>query len=251
MTRALTIRRLTGDDVMPVGIGYFFDEPSEDLIIQLLLAKELTAERRCAVIDGCRDVFVCISNQILTFNYSTPSTDATAMRLARVMDATGCAELSPLATIFFSCVLSIENISDDILLAAAIAALSGVKRGDEVQIPWWSAAVHRSAIAAYGFMGLLSIDPYSPRIAQALEELWVRQLINQWPVETPSLAREAARVQGSDAIISHALRALSNRNEQLQSGKSLLQGIAEQLAAKDWSRAWLAFLPENAKEVRN
>ena len=197
--RELTRQRLRGQDVTPVGSGYAA-EPSEDLIIQLLKVSDLPPERRAAIIAGCKDVY----KRLFAWLISPEEADkeATALgevtiRLSRVVDVAAPDELRRQTDSLLR-LCSDPAVASDVRAAAVRAAMSFQQTADHA--PLWEELLESPDVAAYAFSALLNIDPHAPRIERTLRKLWQRQFEENWPVDTPFLARRAARARGSEDV---------------------------------------------------
>ncbi len=238
--RELTVRRLMGEDTVPVGSGYFH-EPAEDLVIELLRSADLDPAKRAAVVAGCRYVYGKVANWLLAADdyERPPELVAALLRVSGVADAGCCAELADHAAAILQFVIAKPVIGKDLAVAAVTAALAHVQPGAEWQAPLWEAVLGRPDTAAYGITALLRIDPHSPRIERALSALWVHQAADAWPVDVAFLARSAARACGSDAIIFSMLTELKRQTQLLGDGRKVWEAVEDKLAERDWTRAWL------------
>lgn len=235
--RALTVRRLLGEDTMPVGRGYD-EEPSEDVIIQLLRAGDLDSTIRDAIIAGCKKVYARLWHWlVLPETCSSPGQpDEVAVRLCSVVDVTAPEGLQGPADSLLTLALDTPDVSSDVRKAAVRAAMGYPQ--SEAQVSLWERVLKRPEVAAYGFNALLSIDPRSPRIERALKELWRRQIIDDWPVDTAFLARRAARERDSDSIITGVLSAL-RREFGSSDGQKYWKSIEAELQRRPWTRDWM------------
>ncbi len=235
--RALTVWRLLGEDTMPVGRGYD-EEPSEDLIIQLLRADDLDSTIRDAIIAGCKEVYARLWHWLVS-----PETCPTpgqphevAVRLCSVVDVTAPEGLQGPADSLLTLALDTPDVSSEVRKAAVRAAMGYSQTEDQVSL--WEGVLRCPEVAAYGFNALLSIDPRSPRIERALKELWRRQVRDNWPVDTAFLMRRAAREQASDRIIGRVLSSLRADSEDSPTPQHEWNKLRAELDRRVWTRGW-------------
>ena len=234
--RALAVRRLVGEDTMPVGRGYD-EEPSEDLLIQLLRSDDLDAAIRDAIIAGCKEVYVRLW-QWLVSPETCPSPgqpDEVAVRLSSVVDVTAPEGLRGPADSLLTLALDAPEVSSDVRKAAVRAAMGYPQT--EAQVSLWERVLRCPEVAAYGFNALLSIDPHSPRIERALKELWRRQVVDGWSVDTAFLMRRAAREQQSEVMIPRMLFALREEWGR-PSEQAYWNKVEAELDRRPWTRNW-------------
>lgn len=245
----VVVRRLRGEDTAPAGDGYF-GEPAEDLVIRLLQSDQLADATRRSVIAGCGEVYA----EILA--WCVPPRDATmrqqfadtVTRASRVAELTKRPEFSPLAgMVLTGFVHEPSSIPKDALRASVRAALAYVHPGDELQVPMWQVVLRTPDVAAYGFSGLLRIQPHSDRIEQASKELFSRQMIDDWPVDAPFLLRRAARARKSEGLIARVLRAIRQSDQVVTDGRSLWEAVQQLLQERSWTREWLGSLAIEVK----
>jgi hypothetical protein len=246
--RDFIIRRLMGEDTVPVGSGYF-DEPAEDIVIELLRSADLDLAKRAAVVTGCRYVYGKVANWLLsTDDYQRPpELVAALLRVSSAADAGRCADLADHTAAILQFVIGKPVIGRDVAVAAVTAALAHVQPGAGWQAPLWEAVLDRPDTAAYGLTALLRIDPYAPRIERALMALWLHQIADAWLVDSAFLTRSAARARGSDAIIFSVLTELKQETQLLADGRTVWGGIESELARRKWTRAWLDELARRGK----
>ncbi len=228
--RELTTNRLLGDDVAPVGSSYS-DEPPEDLVIQLLRDRELSAETRHAVIEGCEQAYLQLLQGLVGRSKATARNwEAVAFRFCGTLDVASPPELKGLAYAFLDLILySSKDVSPAFLPPAVRAAMGYDQTPD--RIPAWETILkNHPSVAAYAFSALLTIIPRSPEIERYLQLLWEGQIRQGWPVDTAFLMRRASRKHGED-VIRRLLR-------WLQKQPYAKEGLAE-LKRREWSRNWL------------
>ncbi len=198
--RELTVCRILGEDTTPVGSPHL-DEPSEDLVIQLLRDEDLAEETRPAVIAGCEAVY----SKLLAWLASPANSDGpdnlteTATRLCRVIDVAEPKELRGHADAVLNLALNATSLPSGVLAAAVRAGMAFGCTPEHV--PAWEQVLKREEVAAYAFNALLAIDPRADRVSDALAFLWQKQLCEKWNVDTEFLARKAARLSGSEAVV--------------------------------------------------
>jgi hypothetical protein len=240
----LVVRRLMGEDMAPVGNGYF-DEPSEDLVIQLLRCEDLPGPTGDAVIEGCLHVY----GQLFAWLHTTksllapPSMTSTLERACSVADATGHPKLEGSAQALLSFASKTPQFPDGSLWAVVRGALSYVKPSDETQVSLWETVLRTPSVSAYGFMALLTIDPYSNRIDRALVELFLHQVCDAWAVDTAFLMRRAARERQSNRVIESVLSDLQEQTSPPGTASNAWDEITRELKRRDWSREWLPSSP--------
>ena len=156
--RQLCRRRILGEDTAPVGGGYF-DEPPEDLVIQLLRNGDLPAEIRQAAIGGCRDVYSAALAWLATGDQPQLHRDLieAATRLCRVVDVAEPMELRAHADGMLSLALDLPELPSSVLPAAVRASMAFGRTPDHVAL--WKRVLERSEVAAYAFNALVEIDP--------------------------------------------------------------------------------------------
>ncbi len=228
--RELTTNRLLGDDVAPVGSSYF-DEPPEDLVIQLLRNRELSPKTRHAVIEGCKQVYVQLQPALLGLGKATARNwEEVAFRFCGTLDVASPPELKGLAYALLDLILySSPDVSTAFLPPAVRAAMGYDQTPD--RIPAWETILkNHPPVAAYAFSALLAIVPRSQEIERYLKLLWERQIRSDWPVDTAFLMRRASRKHGKD-VIRRLLR-------WLQKQPYANKAVAE-LKRREWSRNWL------------
>ena len=235
--RALTVRRLLGEDTMPVGRGYD-EESSEDLIIQLLRANDLDSTIRAAIIAGCKEVYAQLWHWLVSpETCPTPGQpDEVAVRLCSVVDVAAPEGLQGPADSLLTLALDTPDVSSEVRKAAVRAAMGYPQA--EAQVSLWEGVLRCPEVAAYGFNALLSIDPHSPRIERALKELWRRQVRDNWPVDTAFLMRRAAREQASDRIIRRVLSSLRADFEGSPARQHEWNKLRAELDRRVWTRGW-------------
>ena len=251
--REFTVRRILGKDTAPVGSRHI-DEPSEDVVIQLLRKDDLPEETRRAVIAGCELVY----SRLLASLAAPDHTDGrdnlaeTATRLCRVVDVAEPNELRGHAHAMLNLALSATALPSGVLAAAVRA---GMAFGCTPQhVPVWEQVLEREEVAAYAFNALLAIDPRADRVVNALAYLWQKQLGEKWNVDTAFLARKAARLSGSEAIIHRALYTLHCELVALPHGQDFQTELLDSLARRSWSQGWKEYLSAvhegTSREVR-
>lgn len=198
--REFSARRILGEDTAPVGSRHL-DEPSEDVVIQLLRNNGLPEETRQAVIAGCELVY----SRLLASLAAPDHTDGwdnlaeTATRLCRVVDVAEPNELRGHADAMLNLALSATALPVGVLAAAVRAGMAFGCTPERV--PVWEQVLERREVAAYAFSALLAIDPRADRVSNALAYLRQKQLCEKWNVDTAFLARKAARLSGSEVVI--------------------------------------------------
>jgi hypothetical protein len=190
--------RLLGEDCFPVmeGSGHM-DEPSEEVLIELLRYKNLAAEKREAIISACEYIYDLLTEQ-------KPVSDKTGLEgvcvgLCRLVDCAAPPELQGSAYSFFEDVLHDPKMPE-VFLVPAVWARSAYKQTKE-DIPLWEMVMEKYPSAtAYAFNTLLKIDAAAPKIKDYLQFIWTKQAQENWPVDTAFLMRRAARRYGNDII---------------------------------------------------
>lgn len=235
--RVLTAHRILGEDTMPVGGGYF-DEASEDLVIQLLRNDELPEDVRSAVVSGCCDVYAQLLAWLAApgMRQNGLGREEVATRLCSVVDVAAPQELRGRADALLNLALSAAELPSSLLSAAVRATMAYAHTRSH--IPLWEEVIQSPEVAAYAFNALLEIDPHADRIEQALVTLWQKQLREDWRVDTAFLMRRAARARGSETIIARVLLSLDDELARLPEGQQLRQNLEEELQRRDWSRSW-------------
>lgn len=238
--RELSIARLTGEDQAPVGSGYF-DEPGEDLVIQLLRCSNLSRSVGNAVVEACLEVYGRVFSWLhSTKDFRTPGDiPPTLERVCNVSDATGHPKLEGSAQALLSFACKALQFPSGLLWHVVRGALSYVRPGDASQVSLWTQVLHQPDVCAYGFMALLTIDPYSNRIERALEELFLHQIRDAWPVDTPFLMRRAARQRGSKGVIENVLTELQEHMSFPGTRSDDWVAITQELTRRPWSRSWV------------
>lgn len=251
--RALARCRLLGEDTIPVGGGYL-EEPSEDLVIQLLGSDDLQRETYAAVIAGCCDVY----GELLRWLAVPVPRDASfggeeiAIRLCRVVDVAAPEALRPQADAFLELALGTADLSAPVLPAAVRASMAYGCTASHV--PMWERLLQRPEVAAYAFSALLQIDPHAKRIEEGLVTLWRKQLCEGWNVDTAFLMRQAARARQSESTIGRVLRRLDNELSKLPEPEQLRRTLHQQLQRREWSQTWgeeLAPAGEHPQETKS
>jgi len=235
--RELTKNRLLGVDSTPFGSGHSY-EPSEDLIIQILLDSNLEESTREGVITACEDVYAKLLAWLGSSSYeeNIANWQDILIRISRVVDVTAPVEVMGHANSILALALKKCDKLPEIL-GAAVRACMGYK--DKSMLPMWEQIINQySHVAAYAFNALLKIEPRSIKIEEYLKTLWRRQLVDGWPVDTAFLMRRAARVRNERALIYRVLLKLKN------SDLSLWEKVEKELK-EPWSQQWLA----NIKEI--
>ena len=248
--RGLTVRRILGKDTAPIGSRHL-DEPSEDVVIQLLRKDDLQEEARRAVIAGCELVYSRLLAWLAAPDHSGGGEDLAeaASRLCRVVDVAEPNELRGHADAMLNLALSATVLPSGVLAAAVRAGMAFGCTPEHV--PVWEQVLEREEVAAYAFSALLAIDPQADRVANALAHLWQKQLCSKWNVDTEFLARKAARLSGSDEVIMHALFALDRDLAAQPVGKDLKAKLLKNLAGRSWSQGWIAYLPQEKTAMGN
>ncbi len=241
--RQLVEQRILGQDTTPVCGGHA-DEPSEDLVVQLLRSDQLPPEIHTAVLDGCRTVYGRLLEHFAACARDAEDLDVTraAIRLCRVVDIAAVAELQPHANSFLNLAMAAPEMPPGILPAAVRASMA--YRVDPSDVVLWERLLDQAEVAAYAFNALLEIDPHAKRVEDALTVLWKRQLCEDWKVDTAFLLRRGARAQGSEALIRRVLRRVGKELSKLPKGEQLRSRLAGELERRDWSRAWTRFARE-------
>ncbi len=193
----LTVRRIRAEDTAPVGNRHV-DEPSEDLVIQLLRNDDLAEETRLAVISGCELVY----SELLAWLAAPVHTDGgeriaeTATRLCRVVDIAEPAELRGHADAMLNLALNVQDLPTGVLSATVRAGMAYGCTADH--IPMWQQALERPEVAAYAFNALVAIDPHADRVDAALDMLQEKQAHGGWNVNTDLLSRRVNRARQVD-----------------------------------------------------
>jgi len=228
--RELTVRRLRGEDAMPVGSGYT-DEPSEDLVIQLLRNPKLQKSKQKAVLAGCKDVYAELLRWLASADGDIKDSllPEALLRVCRVVDVAAPKDLSLLADTMLTIVRGKPGIPADVL-AAAVRACMGFDQTPG-SIPLWEELLEIPEVAAYALNVLVTVDPDRERTKARLVELYRKQIEDGWPVDTAFLIRRAARIQGDPKMIEEVLTAL-------QLEKCWPQ-VQSSLALRKWSKIWL------------
>ncbi len=247
--RALIVRRIMGDDARPVGGGYD-DEASEDVVIQLLKADDLDAGTRAAVVAGCAEAFSRLW-QWLQQPQTCPRAglaDEVAIRLGTIINVASPPTLQADAYALLEYALRKRGVSTEVRRAAVWAAMGFTPTENDVS--QWEKVLRCREFAAYGFDVLLSIDPHAPRIERALGELWQRQVVHDWPIDTPVLMRRTAQQRGSDEVIRRVLSSLRNQSVDADGG-AVWDQIATALKRRKWSRPWLLGVHQDESRFAN
>ena len=241
--RELTARRILGEDTAPVGSRHL-DEPSEDVVIQLLRNDGLPEETRRAVIAGCETVYSKLLAWLAAPDHSDGGDNLAeaATRLCRVVDVAEPNELRGHADAMLNLALSVTVLPSGVLAAVVRAGMAfGCTPG---HVPVWEQVLEREEVAAYAFNALLEIDPRADRVPQALTFLWQKQLCKKWNVDTAFLARKAARSSGSEGVIRRALFGLYREFAALPHGQDFQTELLDSLARRSWSQGWKDYVPE-------
>ena len=247
----LTVRRILGEDTAPVGSRHV-DEPSEDVVIQLLRKDDLPEESRRAVIAGCELVYSKLLASLAAPDHSDGGDNLAeaATRLCRVVDVAEPNELRGHADAMLNLALSATAPPSGVLAAVVRAGMAFGCTPEHV--PVWEQVLKREEVAAYAFNALLAIDPRADRVANALAYLWQKQLCKKWNIDTAFLARKAARLSGSEAVIRDALTAASRELAALPHGQDSQTELLDSLARRSWSQGWKRYLPhENMATVNS
>ena len=241
--RDLTVLRIRGEDTAPVG-DQRIDEPSEDLVIQLLRNDVLPKETRRAVISGCELVYSKLLAWLAAPDHSNggETIAETATRLCRVVDVAEPNELRGHADAMLNLALSAADLPSGVLPATVRAGMAHGCTPDH--IPVWEQVLKREEVAAYAFNALLAIDPLADRIARSLAYLWQKELCEKWNVDTEFLARKAARLSASESVILHALFALDRELAAQPYGEDVKARLRVSLARRSWSQGWESYLPQ-------
>ena len=252
--RALTVQRLAGENQVPVGSGYF-DEASEDLVIQLLRSDDLGTPTHAAVVAGCREVYGAVFARFAAGEVFEDSSEPgmTVTRVSNVADATSDPELRAPACSLLRFVLDTPGVPPGILQAVVRGALAYVDSDDQSQVSLWEAALKKPEVCAYAFRALLLVDSGHVRVERALKDLWRRQLDDAWAVDTPFLLRLAARERGSERIIGMVLGDLRAAREQLKDGRDLWDAVVDELqkpGRRTWTRDWAARVRPSSSGVQ-
>ena len=237
----LVVRRITGDDTVPLG-SRFSDEAGEDLVIWLLREQDLPKEIRLAVISGCELVYSRILAWLAAPKHANGGNDLedVATRLCRVVDVAGPGELRNHADAMLNLACTARDLPSRVLPAAVRACMSFGSTPDHV--PLWEQLLQRREVAAYAFNALLAINPRANRITNALAMLWRKQLCDKWNIDTAFLARRAARLRGSQKVIHDALRVVVQDLSTLPDYEQLRQAILADLDRRSWSQHWIQHL---------
>jgi len=233
--RELTRNRLLGEDVAPVENSYT-DEPSEDLVIQLLKNGDLPEAIRKAVTAGLMDVFLDLQKNALLHRDNTTQRDwrTVAVRFCATLDVASPPELGSVANALLDLVLGHSGLKRA-FLAPAVRATMGYSQTSD-RIPAWEKILNdEPSVAAYAFNVLLTIDAQSPRIEQYLKTLWEKEILEDWPVDTAFLMRRAWRKRADDSIVVNVL-------QWLRGNRRAWDGVLSKLQRREWSRNWLKLL---------
>ena len=246
--QTLAKERILGISMIPVGSGYF-DEPSEDLLIQVLRNDSLPECYHRAVINGCIDIYEEAKSWLFDNPRQLNENHIDAFtRLCSIVDMTSPVELKPYSDEFL---LSIKEKGDypKKVFQAAIRAAMGYQI-PESERNFWEEIFDIPETAAYAFNALLSINPLSTKINQYLKKLFVKQVKYKWPVDAPFLLRRASRIQKEkrpdqqNNLIYVVLNGLYH--EKLR--HRCLKDIKILLEKQPWSKQWLRSLHISAVE---
>ncbi len=235
--REFVRNRILGTDIVSFGSGHS-TEPSEDVVIQLLVNSELEAGIRKAVAEGWMDVYREVREWLDDLDYvkDINKWKEVVVNLCRVVDIAESPEFKKYVKRLITELLDEESCPGELLGAAVKAYMAYAQ--DEKSIRFWEDEILTNKdVAAYGFNALLDIDAGHPRIEEKLCELWRLQLEENWPVNTAFLLRRAARVRDETALIYRVLLKLKNKDY------SLWEKIEKELK-QPWSQQWLEKLKE-------
>jgi len=248
--RKLTRDRILGADIYSVfyGCGFGDDEPSEELIIQLLRDSELPGNVREAIMKGCGDIYAKIVDWMILGEFNdnrlrnarAKNSSDVFIRFCWIIDIVSPPELENYARCLMATLMNQSrnvNICPGIL-QAAMRAYCGYTNA--IDISFLKSLLRVPNLSAYAFSALLSIDPMSSNIEKALKTLWYNQMVFDWPIDAAFLARRAARLRGSDAIIKKVLTAL--RKDSREKVVCNWRKLENELERREWSRAWLEFI---------
>ncbi len=241
--REFARNRILGTDIASFGSGHSI-EPSEDIVIQLLLNPELDVERREAVVVGWMDVYRKVREWLDDPDYieDIKNWKDVIVNLCRVVDIAEPPEFQKYVKRLITELLDEESCPGELLEASVKAYMAYAQ--DEKSIRFWEDEILTNKdVAAYGFNALLDIDAGHPRIEEKLCELWSLQLEENWPVNTAFLLRRAARVRNEPTLIHRVLL-------KLKTGDSSLWEIIEKELSQPWSQHWLASIRETTPPVR-
>ena len=249
--RDKTVVRLMGDETIPVEGGYF-DEPGEDLVIQLLRADDLDWPRRSAILKGCSQVYADLWSWLAGVENGRTDTEwaQIAVRLCRTVDIAAPRELEGLAesVLLLAVESDVTKTRPQVLKAAVRAAMAYIKAGDDEQVPLWDAVLNSRHVAAYGFNALLKINPRAHRIEQALKMLLRKQITEEWPVDTLFLMRSTARERGSEEIVARILSEAFEKRSQSPEQQRFWDSLSHELVRRNWSRNWIALAVSHRPE---
>ncbi len=229
--RALTASRILGEDTTPVGDGYL-EEPSEDLVIQLLRKPDLPAEIRSAVVSGCRAVYARVLASLAAPHASDTTWDPAevAIRLCRVVDVAAPEELVGHANAMLNLVLSVPNLESRIVTASVRASMAFGRTPDH--IPLWERVLQRKEVAAYAFNALLEIDPEADRIEEALETLREKRVHEGWNIDTEFLTQRVHRVRASLRPATDSAKEQRPIEQQRRESRSLASSAESKMPAE-------------------
>jgi len=237
--REFARNRILGADIASFGSGHS-NEPSEDVVIQLLGNPELGAEKRKAVVEGWMDVYREVRESLdeLDYDEDIKKWKDVVVNLCRVVDIAEPPEFKKYVKRLITELLDEESCPGELLGAAVKAYMAYAQ--DEKSVRFWEDEILTNKdVAAYGFNALLDIDAGNPRIKEHIFELWRLQLEENWPVNTPFLLRRAARLRDETALIYSVL-------QELKKDDSLWEKIEKELN-QPWSQQWLKRLEEIEK----
>ncbi len=231
--REFARNRILGTDIASFGSGHS-TEPSEDVVIQLLVNPELDAEKRKAVVEGWMDIYREVRKWLLDgidYIEDIGKWKDVVVNLCRVVDIAEPPEFKKYVKRLITELLDEESCPGELLGAAVKAYMAYAQ--DKKSIRFWEDEIlTNKVVAAYGFNALLDIDAGHSRIEEHLCELWRLQVKENWPVNTAFLLRRAARVRNETALIYRVLLKLKNKEY------SLWEKIEEELN-QPWSQQWL------------
>lgn len=230
----LSIKRLRGMEMSPIG-HYYFNEQPEELLIQLLLTPNLGQDIRSAIIHACKIIYG-ESLRILAEESPLDGIDP-FLRLCQVVDVASPIELFNHANSAMALIWNKENIPLTIR-AEAVGAAMGYAYS-EADVPFWERILDTPEFAAYGFTVLLQINPSSPKIEEYLLQLWSHQIFDGWKVDTAFLMRRAS-IERDKRKPGYGMLSIVELFDFLQINDDIFwQKIKNILYEKTWSKKWI------------
>lgn len=157
-------------------INHLIDEPSEDIIINLLNS-ELDCCQREAIIKGCREIFSGVFAAITSSNISE-EIHSNIIRVCRVINLAKPPELISLAHALLVLAIDSREIRLDVKLAAMRAVLGYPQ--EETYLPVWEKAIQHDELASYAFNGICKVCKSGPLVDKFFIFLWTKSICDNW-----------------------------------------------------------------------